>query len=103
MLREETSRNDQDKRRDSAMKMQITVNIKNEDGSELTEPTTIEVEIPEVEAFTGPKVFDEVFDQYERGVLEARNGVVEEATEKYLSEVAKKNSVGVRDTRRRTP
>lgn len=85
------------------MKMQIIVNIKNEDGSELTEPTTIEVDIPEVEAFTGPKVFDEVFDKYERGVLEARNGVVEEATEKYLSEVAKKNSVGVRDTRRRTP
>jgi len=103
MLREETLRNDQDKRRDSAMKMQIIVNIKNEDGSELTEPTTIEVDIPEVEAFTGPKVFDEVFDKYERGVLEARNGVVEEATEKYLSEVAKKNSVGVRDTRRRTP
>ncbi len=85
------------------MKMQIAVNIKNEDGSELTEPTTIEVDIPEIEAFTGPKVFDEVFHQYERRVLEARNGVVEEATEKYLSEVAKKNSVGVRDTRRRTP
>jgi len=72
------------------MKMQIIVNIKNEDGSELTEPTTVEVNIPEVELFTGPGVFDEVFDQYERGVLEARNGVVEEATEKYLSEVAKK-------------
>ena len=85
------------------MKMQITVNIKKEDGSELTEPTTIEVGIPEIEAFTGPGVFDEVFDQYERGVLEARNGVVEEATEKYLSEVAKKNAVGIRDARGRTP
>ena len=72
------------------MKMQITVNIKNEDNSELTESTTIEVEIPEIEAFTGPKAFDQVFNQYERGVLEARNGVVEEATEKYLSEVAQK-------------
>jgi hypothetical protein len=87
---EEGSRNDRDKRRNIAMKMQIIVNIKNEDGSELTEPTTVEVNIPEVESFTGPGVFDEVFDQYERGVLEARNGVVEEATEKYLSEVAKK-------------
>ena len=56
------------------MKMQIIVNIKNEDDSELTEPTTIEVDIPEVEAFTGPEVFDEVFDHYERGVIEARNG-----------------------------
>src|SRR6266550_9133691 len=91
MLPEEVSRNDQDKRRDIEMKMRITVNIEKEDGSELTEPTTIEVDIPEIEAFTDPKVFDEVFDQYERGVLEARNGVVEEATEKYLSEVAKKS------------
>ena len=72
------------------MKMQISVNIKNEDSSELTEATTVEVNIPEVEAFTGPKVFDEIFDKYERGVIKARNGVVEEATEKYLSEVAKK-------------
>jgi hypothetical protein len=103
MLLEEVSRDDQDNRRDIEMKMQITANIKKEDGSELTEPTTIEVDIPEIEAFTGPRVFDEVFDQYERGVLEARNGVVEEATEKYLSEVAKKSPVGVRGARRRNP
>src|SRR2546429_4835273 len=103
MLLEEVSRNDEDKRRDIEMKMRITVNIEKEDGSELNEPTTIEVDIPEIEAFTGPRVFDEVFDHYERGVLEARNGVVEEATEKYLSEVAKKSPVGVRGARRRTP
>jgi hypothetical protein len=84
------------------MKMRIIVTIENEDESEVTEPTSVVVPIPEVEAFTGPRVFDEVFDQYERGVLEARNGVVEEATEKYLSEVAKKSPVGVRDARRRT-
>ncbi len=72
------------------MKMRITVTIENEDESAFTEPTTTEVSIPEVEAFTGPKAFDQVFNQYERGVLEARNGVVEEATEKYLSEVAQK-------------
>src|SRR2546429_9368222 len=93
MLLEEVSRNDEDKRRDIEMKMRITVNIEKEDGSELTEPTTIEVDIPEIEAFTSPRVFDEIFDRYERGVLEARNGVVEEATEKYLSEVAKKTRV----------
>jgi hypothetical protein len=95
MLLEEVPRDNQDKRRDIEMKLQITVNIKKEDGSELTEPTTIEADIPEIEAFTGPGVFDEVFDRYERGVLEVRNGVVGEATEKYLSEVAKKSSVGV--------
>src|SRR5215472_1400610 len=85
-------RKDQDERRASTMKMQIIVNIKNEDNSELTESTTIEVDIPEVEAFTGPEVFDEIFDHYERGVIEARNGVVEKATGKYLSAVAKKKT-----------
>lgn len=77
------------------MKMRIIVSIENEDESEVTEPTTVVVPIPEVEAFTGPEVFDQVFERYEREVLEARNGVVEEATQKYLSEVAKKKPVGV--------
>jgi hypothetical protein len=78
------------KRRNSAMKMRITVNIKNEDDSEVAEPTTIEVEVPDFEAFTGPDKFGEVFDQYERKVLKARNEAIEAATEKYLSELAQK-------------
>ena len=85
------------------MKMRMIVSIENEDESEVMEPTTVVVPIPEMEAFTGPEVFDEVFERYERGVLEARNGVVEEATEKYLSEVAKKKPIGVRGARRRSP
>jgi hypothetical protein len=72
------------------MKMRISVTIENEDESAFTEPTTTELSIPGVEAFTGPEVFDQVFEQYEREVLEARNGVVKEVTEKYLSEVGKK-------------
>ena len=72
------------------MKMRIVVNIKNEDDSEVAEPTTIEVEVPDFEAFTGPDTFGEVFDQYERKVLKARNEAIEAATEKYLSELAKK-------------
>jgi hypothetical protein len=72
------------------MKVQIIVNIKNEDDSEAAESTTIEVDVPEFEAFTGPEKFGEVFDQYERKVLKARNKAVTVATEKYLSELAKK-------------
>jgi len=53
----------------------------------------MEISIPEVEAFTGPGVFDEMFDQYERKVLEARNEVIGETTGKYLSAVAKKKPV----------
>ena len=72
------------------MKMQITVAITNEDESALTEPTNVTVNIPEVEDYSGPGVFDDVFERYEQGVIEARNGVVGEATEKYLSTVGKK-------------
>ncbi len=50
MLLEEVSRKDEDKRREHAMKMRIIVSIENEDESEVTEPTTVVVPIPEVEA-----------------------------------------------------
>jgi len=33
------------------MKMRITVNIEDEDNTEVTEPTTIEVDVPDFEAF----------------------------------------------------
>ena len=75
------------------MKMQITVNIKNEDNSEVAETTIIEVDVPGFEAFTGPDKFGEVFDEYERKVLKARNEAIKVATEKYLSELAQKNPV----------
>lgn len=72
------------------MEMQITVTITNKDESALTEPTNVTVSIPDVEDYSSPGVFDEVFEQYEQDVVTARNGVVEEATEKYLSAVSKK-------------
>jgi len=90
MLLEEGPRTYQDRRRDIEMKMRITVNIENEDNTEVTEPTTIEIDVPDFEAFTGPDKFGEVFDQYEREVLKARNAAIEAATEKYLSELAQK-------------
>jgi hypothetical protein len=74
------------------MKMRIRVTLHEEDESEVTEATTMEVQVPDFEAFTGPDTFGEVFDQYERKVLEARNEVVEAATEKYLGRMVKKNS-----------
>jgi hypothetical protein len=72
------------------MKVQIIVNITQEEPSEATESTAIEVNVPEFEAFPGPETFGEVFDHYERAVLKARNEVVAAATENYLSELAKK-------------
>jgi hypothetical protein len=70
--------------------MRISVTIENEDGSAFVDPTTVEVGVPEVEAFTSPQVFDQIFHQYEQTVLTARKEVFEEATENYLSAVGKK-------------
>ena len=63
--------------------------IKNDDGTIGADSTAVEVDVPNYEAFTGPENFGEVFNQYERKVLEARNAVVKEATENYLSKMAK--------------
>jgi hypothetical protein len=82
------------------MKIQMIVHIKNDDGTFGAESTAIEVDVPNYEAFTGPENFGEVFDQYERKVLEARNEVMEAASEKYLGGMIKKNTVRSRDTRR---
>jgi hypothetical protein len=83
------------------MKIQMIVHMKNDDGTFEAESTAIEVDVPNYEAFTGPENFGEVFDQYERKVLEARNEVVEAASEKYLGVMVKKNTVRSRDTRRK--
>ncbi len=72
------------------MKIKITVDIEGNDGDIVAEETVIKVNVPEFEEFTGPEKFGEVFDTYERAVLKARNAAVEAATEKYLSELAKK-------------
>ena len=85
-------RTHQDKRRDTQIKMRITVNIEKDDNTETVESTEIELDIPNFEAFTGPDTFGEVFDQYEQKVLKARNGVMKAATEKYLSGMEKKHS-----------
>jgi hypothetical protein len=94
MLREK------EKGSDETMKMRLRGTLHNEDESEVTEATTMEVEVPDFEAFTGPDTFGEVFDQYEQTALEARNGVMKAVTEKYLGEMAKKNTVRERGTSR---
>lgn len=74
------------------MKVEITVNIKKADGTSAAEPTTMEVDVPDFEEFTGPGDFGKVFNKYEQNVLNARNEVVAKASEKYLNELAKKSS-----------
>jgi hypothetical protein len=73
------------------MKVEITVNIKKADGTFAAEPTTMEVDVPDFEEYTGPSEFGNVFNKYEQNVIKTRNEVVAAATEKYLNELAKKN------------
>jgi hypothetical protein len=81
---------EKEKGSDEAMKMRLRVTLHNEDESEVTEATTMEVEVPDFEAFTGPDTFGEIFGQYEQKSLESRNGAIKAVTEKYLGEMAKK-------------
>lgn len=85
---------------EKTMKMYITIHIQNDDGTPRTEATEVEVDIPHFEAFTGPDRFGVVFDDYERKVLRARNEAMRTATEKYLSEMAKKNRERTRVSRK---
>ena len=82
------------------MKMKITVEIENADGSKEIKPIVIDTEIPEFEEFKSPDNFREVFHKYETAVLKARNTAAELATEEYLSELSKKNYHRSRRTRR---
>jgi hypothetical protein len=76
--------------KEEPMKVKITVDMENADGSAEVESTVIEIDVPDFEEFTGPDTFGAVFDKYERKVLKARKEVIEAATEKYLSEMQKK-------------
>lgn len=82
------------------MKMKITVEIENDDGSKTIKPITIDTDIPEFDEFTGPDNFREVFDKCEKSVLKIRNKATELAVEEYLTELSKKNFCESRENRR---
>ena len=74
------------------MKMKMTVEIENADGTKGIRPIVVDTEIPNFEEFTGPDDFREVFDKYEKAVLKIRNEAAELVTEEYLAAMSKKNS-----------
>ena len=72
------------------MKMEITVKITNDDGTETVKPVVIDTDIPSYDDYKGPDSFLQDFDVYEKAVLKIRNDAVKEATEAYLEDIAKK-------------
>ena len=72
------------------MKIEITIKIKSDDGTETIKPVTIDTDIPEFDEYKCPDNFREVFDKCEKSVLKIRNKSVELAIEEYLTELSKK-------------
>ena len=80
-----------EKEKEALWPVEITVNIKKDDGTLAADSTTMVVDVPDFEEFTGPNEFGGVFNKYEQNVIKARNEVVAKASEKYLNELVKKS------------
>ena len=74
------------------MKMKLKAEIIDEKGKVITKE--IETEIPEVTEFGDPENFYEVFNRFEKPVIEARNQLGKEITEAFLGEAVKASKKG---------
>ena len=68
------------------MKVRFTAEIIDDRGEIVKTPVTVETAVPDVTEFTEPTEFYQVFDRFERPVIEARNQAAEEIAKKYLEE-----------------
>ena len=69
--------------------MEIEMNVKMTNGNGNVMTRTIKIEVPEVTEFGNPEEFYEIFDRFERPVIQARNQMGEELTKLYLEEAVK--------------
>ena len=64
------------------MKVKFTAELIDESGNKIVKE--IEREIPNINEYGKPEEFYEIFDRYEKPVIEARNQIAEEITQEYL-------------------
>lgn len=76
--------------------MEIEMNVKMTNGNGNVMTRTIKIEVPEVTEFGNPEEFYEIFDRFERPVIQARNQMGEELTKLYLEEAVKASKKGAR-------
>lgn len=76
------------------MKIEMKVKMTDEKGNVITR--TIETEVPEVTEFENSETFYEVFNRFERPVMEARNQLGEKIAEAYLEEAVKASKKGAK-------
>ena len=74
------------------MKIRSKAEIIGEDGNIITKE--IETEVPNVTEFGNPEMFYEVFDCFEKPVIEARNQINQELTEAFFEEAVKASKKG---------
>jgi hypothetical protein len=67
------------------MRLRFTAEMIDDNGERVSTPVEIETAVPAPEEYGDKSRFYEIFDQYERAALEARNQAAEEITESYLN------------------
>ena len=72
------------------MKMEITIKIKNFDGTIVETPIEKEIEIPNYDDYKGPDTFLQDFDVAEKAVIKLRDDAIKDALATYLAGVSKK-------------
>ena len=70
------------------MKIRYVAEILDEEGKSIKAPITVETDVPEVSEFTAPAEFYQVFDRFEKPVIEGRNQIALEIARDYLDEAA---------------
>lgn len=70
------------------MKVRFIAEIVDDKGKTVKAPVTIETDVPDVSEFSDPDEFYQVFDRFERPVIEARNQIALEIAKDFLEEAA---------------
>ena len=67
------------------MRLRFTAEMIEDNGERVCMPVEIERAVPNPEEYGDKSRFYEIFDQFEKAALEARNQAAEEITESYLN------------------
>lgn len=70
------------------MKIRFVAEILDDKGETIKAPVKVETDVPDVSEFTTPMEFYDVFDRFEKPVIEARNQIASKISQDYLDEAA---------------
>ena len=70
------------------MKVRLIAEIVDNNGDVVKTPVTVETDVPDISEFSDPREFYQVFDRFERPVIEARNELGAEIAKEYLDEAS---------------